>query len=90
MQLLGRLEDLVDFLIWTARLLEEGTVSDKGTECDRGIDAAESRVVSDIEVLKSIEGDDMLSGMGKAVWSARLRDVSAGIGELEGKVGIID
>ena len=87
---MGGLEGLVDFLIWTAGLLEEGTVSDKGTECDRGIDATESRVVSDIELLESIDGDDMLSSMGKAVWSARLRDVSAGIGELEGKVGIID
>jgi hypothetical protein len=87
---LGGLEDLVDFLIWTAGLLEEGTVFDKGTECDRGIDAAESRVVLGIELLESIDGDDMLSGMGKAVWSARLRDVSAGIGELEGDMGSID
>ena len=80
----------MDFLIWTAGLLEEGTVSDKETEGDRGVDAVESKVVSDIELLESIDGDDMLSGMGKVVWSARPRDVSAGIGELEGKVGIID
>ena len=69
----------MDFLIWIAGLLEEGKVSDTGTECDRGIDAVES-----------IYGDGMLSGMGKTVWSARLREESAGIGELEGKVGIID
>ncbi len=64
--------------------------SDSGTECDRISNAVESRIGSVIELLESIGGDGMLSGMGKAVWLARLGDVSASMGEIGGNIGIID